>query len=94
VTDLDAAEPEALGAGGCSSAIRVLIDPAGHPFCLSTQIPDWRRIGEAGPEVIEIGLISVWNRLKSISLPPRWPVFSRLVEHLDRLRRVVGVSLL
>jgi len=47
VRDLDAAEAEALGLGATKppeqpapDRWRVLIDPAGHPFCLSTQIPD------------------------------------------------------
>ena len=41
--DLDTAEAEAIAAGATKSAVqphpsvfRVLIDPAGHPFCLST----------------------------------------------------------
>jgi len=47
VEDLDAAEAEALrlGAGRpdeqpAPERWRVLLDPAGHPFCLSTQIPE------------------------------------------------------
>jgi hypothetical protein len=47
VSDLDEAESEALRLGARRSDYqpapdrwRVLIDPAGHPFCLSTQIPD------------------------------------------------------
>ncbi len=47
VTDLEAAEAEALRLGAVKAAeqpgpekFRVLLDPAGHPFCLSTQIPD------------------------------------------------------
>ena len=47
VTDLDAAESEALRLGAVRAEeqpapdrYRVLFDPAGHPFCLSTQIPD------------------------------------------------------
>jgi Glyoxalase-like domain len=47
VDDLDEAESEAIGRGAVRAAEqpapdrwRVLIDPAGHPFCLSTQIPD------------------------------------------------------
>ena len=50
VTDLDAAvaDAERLGARVAShqSAAgrwRVLLDPAGHPFCLTTQIPDEAR---------------------------------------------------
>lgn len=46
-SDLDAAEAEALHLGARKAADqpapdrwRVLFDPAGHPFCLSTQIPD------------------------------------------------------
>ncbi len=47
VTDLDGAESEAVGLGAVRAdeqpapdRYRVLLDPAGHPFCLSTQIPD------------------------------------------------------
>jgi Glyoxalase-like domain len=46
VDDLDAAELEAIRLGAsrpasqlCPEEFRVLIDPAGHPFCLTTQIP-------------------------------------------------------
>lgn len=46
VDDLDAAEDEAIKLGArkpseqpAPDRWRVLIDPAGHPFCLSTQIP-------------------------------------------------------
>jgi hypothetical protein len=45
--DLDAAETEAVRLGARRAEPqpqpdrwRVLIDPAGHPFCLSSQIPD------------------------------------------------------
>jgi hypothetical protein len=47
VDDLDAAEAEAVRLGATLSALqpapdrwRVLLDPAGHPFCLSSQIPE------------------------------------------------------
>ncbi len=47
VADLEAAEAMALAAGATKAAVqpnptqwRVMIDPAGHPFCLSTLIPD------------------------------------------------------
>ncbi len=47
VADLDDAEGAALEAGAAKSEHqptperwRVMIDPAGHPFCLTTQIPD------------------------------------------------------
>ncbi len=47
VDDLDVAEAEALRLGAHRAAQqpapdrwRVLLDPAGHPFCLSTQIPE------------------------------------------------------
>jgi hypothetical protein len=47
VDDLDEAEAEALRLGAHRAAEqpapdrwRVLLDPAGHPFCLSTQIPE------------------------------------------------------
>ncbi len=47
VDDLDSAESEAVGLGAIRAEAqpapdrwRVLIDPAGHPFCLSTQIPE------------------------------------------------------
>ena len=47
VSDLEAAESEAIRLGASKAALQpgegrfnVLIDPAGHPFCLSTQIPD------------------------------------------------------
>jgi hypothetical protein len=47
VDDLDVAEPEAIRLGARRAPVqpapdrwRVLLDPAGHPFCLSTQIPD------------------------------------------------------
>ncbi|MGA3148757.1 MAG: VOC family protein [Acidimicrobiales bacterium] len=47
VTDLDAAEAEAVRLGAVRTdqqpapdRYRVMLDPAGHPFCLSTQIPD------------------------------------------------------
>lgn len=44
--DLDAAQAEAVRLGATPAAVqpapdrwRVLLDPAGHPFCLSSQIP-------------------------------------------------------
>jgi hypothetical protein len=47
VDDLAAAEAQALALGAVRAADQpaperyiVLIDPAGHPFCLSTQIPE------------------------------------------------------
>lgn len=47
VDDLGEAETEALRLGAVRSATQpapdrylVLLDPAGHPFCLSTQIPE------------------------------------------------------
>jgi hypothetical protein len=47
VDDLDEAEAEALQLGAhrvseqpAPDRWRVLLDPAGHPFCLSTQIPE------------------------------------------------------
>jgi hypothetical protein len=47
VDDLDAAEEVAVAAGARKAAFqpapqnwRVMIDPAGHPFCLNGQIPD------------------------------------------------------
>jgi hypothetical protein len=47
VDDLDAAEAEAIRLGAVKPAEqpapdrwRVLLDPAGHPFCLSSQIPE------------------------------------------------------
>ena len=47
VDDLDRAETEAMRLGARRAAVqpapdrwRVLFDPAGHPFCLSTQIPE------------------------------------------------------
>jgi hypothetical protein len=47
VDDLDKAEAEAMGLGATLAATqpapdrwRVLLDPAGHPFCLSSQIPE------------------------------------------------------
>jgi hypothetical protein len=47
VDDLAAAEAQALSLGAVRAADQpapdryiVLIDPAGHPFCLSTQIPE------------------------------------------------------
>jgi hypothetical protein len=47
VEDLDGAEAEAIRLGASRAQPqpqpdrwRVLIDPAGHPFCLTTQIPD------------------------------------------------------
>ncbi len=47
VDDLDAAEAEAIRLGArkpdaqpAPDRWRVLLDPAGHPFCLSTQIPE------------------------------------------------------
>jgi hypothetical protein len=46
VTDLVAAQSEAQRLGAAPAAVqpapdrrRVLLDPAGHPFCLTTQIP-------------------------------------------------------
>jgi hypothetical protein len=46
-SDLDAAEAIAVALGArkpeqqpCPHEYRVVIDPAGHPFCLATQIPD------------------------------------------------------
>jgi hypothetical protein len=47
VDDLDGAEEEAIRLGAhrvedqpAPDRWRVLLDPAGHPFCLSTQIPE------------------------------------------------------
>ena len=47
VDDLDASEAEAMHLGArrateqpAPERWRVLVDPAGHPFCLSTQIPE------------------------------------------------------
>ncbi len=47
VSDLDEAEARAMALGATKPAEqpqpdrwRVLLDPAGHPFCLSNQIPD------------------------------------------------------
>jgi hypothetical protein len=47
VDDLDEAESDALARGARLAATqpapdhwRVMLDPAGHPFCLSSQIPD------------------------------------------------------
>ncbi len=47
VDDLDAAEAEAVRLGAhpapeqpAADRWRVLLDPAGHPFCLSSQIPE------------------------------------------------------
>jgi hypothetical protein len=47
VDDLDAAEAEAVRLGATLATVqpepdrwRVLIDPAGHPFCVSSQIPE------------------------------------------------------
>jgi hypothetical protein len=47
VDDLDAAEAEAIRLGASKPESqpapdrwRVLLDPAGHPFCLSSQIPE------------------------------------------------------
>ncbi|HLZ39192.1 MAG TPA: VOC family protein [Mycobacteriales bacterium] len=47
VDDLDAAEAEALRLGARRAAVqpvperyRVLLDPAGHPFCVTTSIPE------------------------------------------------------
>jgi catechol 2,3-dioxygenase-like lactoylglutathione lyase family enzyme len=46
VEDLDRSEEAALAAGATKAATqpgperwRVMLDPAGHPFCLTTQIP-------------------------------------------------------
>lgn len=46
VTDIDASVAEAERLGARSAAIqpapdrwRILLDPAGHPFCLTTEIP-------------------------------------------------------
>ena len=47
VRDLEAAEASALALGATKPAVqpnpdawRVLLDPAGHPFCITTMIPD------------------------------------------------------
>lgn len=47
VTDLDASEAEVLAAGATRAgeqpnpgAWRVYLDPVGHPFCLTTLVPD------------------------------------------------------
>ena len=47
VRDLDGAEAAALALGATKGSLqpnpetwRVLIDPAGHPFCVTTMIPD------------------------------------------------------
>ena len=46
VDDLEAAVAEAIGYGATPAAVqpapdvrRILLDPAGHPFCLTTMIP-------------------------------------------------------
>ena len=46
VDDLEAAVAEAIGHGAVPAAVqpapeerRILLDPAGHPFCLTTMIP-------------------------------------------------------
>ena len=57
VVDLDAAEAEACRLGAQRAVEqpgadrwRVLLDPAGHPFCLTTQIPmDWPALGASAP---------------------------------------------
>ncbi len=53
VTDLDVAVEEAARLGARSASFqpapdrwRVLLDPAGHPFCLTTQIPPEVDLGE------------------------------------------------
>lgn len=55
VTDLDAAEHRALAAGATKAADqpapdrwRVLLDPAGHPFCVTTLIPARRPLTRRG----------------------------------------------
>ena len=56
VEDLDAAERRALSLGAVRASVQpnpesylVLLDPAGHPFCLTTQIAAWNRSrAEAG----------------------------------------------
>jgi hypothetical protein len=47
VKDLDVAEAAAIKVGATKATTqpspelwRVLLDPAGHPFCITTQIPD------------------------------------------------------
>ncbi len=47
VSDLEAGEAAAIAAGAVKATVqpsperwRVMIDPAGHPFCLSTLIPE------------------------------------------------------
>ena len=47
VRDLEVAEADALALGATKASHqpspdswRVLIDPAGHPFCITTMIPD------------------------------------------------------
>jgi catechol 2,3-dioxygenase-like lactoylglutathione lyase family enzyme len=47
VSDLDAQEARILGLGAAKAGVqpnpdnwRVLIDPAGHPFCITTLMPD------------------------------------------------------
>ena len=47
VDDLEASEAEAIRLGARPATVppaperwRVMVDPAGHPFCLSTQIPE------------------------------------------------------
>jgi hypothetical protein len=46
VDDLEVAVAEAIGCGATLAAVqpapearRILLDPAGHPFCLTTMIP-------------------------------------------------------
>ena len=56
VDDLDVAEAEALRLGARvvgsqpdPAHYRVLLDPAGHPFCISTRIPELtERLPSAG----------------------------------------------
>lgn len=50
VTDPDAAVAEAIALGAVEAAFqpapelhRILLDPAGHPFCLTTRIPEVAR---------------------------------------------------
>ncbi|HEV3266950.1 MAG TPA: VOC family protein [Acidimicrobiales bacterium] len=49
IEDLEGAESRALSLGAVRAQVQpepeghlVLLDPAGHPFCLTTEVADWR----------------------------------------------------
>jgi len=73
VDDLDQAEAEAvrLGAERAASQLspdrwRVLLDPAGHPFCISTQIPSENWLGRSSAHCLDVAGANASGRLRVV----------------------------